>query len=89
MSKHDIKVFAGEKSLEQIVEMDSIDMVLNALVGYAGLLPTYNALQHKKSIALANKETLVVAGEIITRLAPTIKRLSSLSIPSIPLFFNV
>lgn len=69
LSRYDIKVFAGEKSLEQIVEMDSIDMVLNALVGYAGLLPTYNALQHKKTIALANKETLVVAGEIITRLA--------------------
>ena len=66
---HDIKVFAGKRSLEQIVEMDSIDMVLNALVGYAGLLPTYNALQHKKAIALANKETLVVAGEIITKLA--------------------
>lgn len=66
---HEIKVFAGKRSLEQIVEMDSIDMVLNALVGYAGLLPTYNALQHKKAIALANKETLVVAGEIITKLA--------------------
>ena len=69
LSNHDIKVFAGKRSLEQIVEMDSIDMVLNALVGYAGLLPTYNALQHKKAIALANKETLVVAGEIITKLA--------------------
>ena len=66
---HDIKVFTGSRSLEQIVEMDSIDMVLVALVGYAGLLPTYNAVLHKKPIALANKETLVVAGEIITQSA--------------------
>ncbi len=66
---YDIKVFAGSRSLEQIVEMSSIDMVLVALVGYAGLLPTYNAILHKKPIALANKETLVVAGEIITKLA--------------------
>jgi len=69
LTPHAIKVFAGTRSLEQIVEMDSIDMVLVALVGYAGLLPTYNAIQHKKAVALANKETMVVAGEIITRLA--------------------
>ena len=69
LMSYDIKVFAGTRSLEQIVEMDSIDMVLVALVGYAGLLPTYNAIQHNKAIALANKETLVVAGEIITKLA--------------------
>jgi 1-deoxy-D-xylulose-5-phosphate reductoisomerase len=52
-----------------VVEMDGIDIVLTALVGYAGLLPTINAIKAKKSIALANKETLVVAGELITKLA--------------------
>jgi 1-deoxy-D-xylulose-5-phosphate reductoisomerase len=65
----DIKVFAGEKSLEQIVEMETIDMVLASIVGYAGLSSTINAIKHKKQIALANKETLVVAGEIVTNLA--------------------
>ncbi|MDY0015274.1 MAG: 1-deoxy-D-xylulose-5-phosphate reductoisomerase [Bacteroidales bacterium] len=66
---YDIKVFAGTSSIEQIVEIETIDMVLVALVGYAGLIPTYNAIKHKKAIALANKETLVVAGEIITQSA--------------------
>lgn len=66
---YDIKVFAGEKSLEQIVEMDTIDMVLASIVGYAGLSSTINAIKNKKQIALANKETLVVAGEIVTRIA--------------------
>lgn len=66
---HDIKVYAGETALSQIVEMDSIDMVLTALVGYAGLKPTINAVKAGKPIALANKETLVVAGELITDLA--------------------
>ncbi len=65
----DIKVFAGEKALEQIVEMDTIDMVLAAIVGYAGLASTINAIKNKKQIALANKETLVVAGDLVTRLA--------------------
>jgi 1-deoxy-D-xylulose-5-phosphate reductoisomerase len=65
----DIKVYAGEESIEQIVELDSIDIVLGALVGYSGLLPTINAIKHKKHIALANKETLVVAGELVTQLA--------------------
>jgi len=64
-----IKVFAGEKALASVVEMDSIDLVLTALVGYSGLKPTINAIQAGKSIALANKETLVVAGELITKLA--------------------
>lgn len=64
-----IKVFAGEKSLASIVQMDSIDLVLTALVGYSGLKPTIKAIEAGKSIALANKETLVVAGELITRLA--------------------
>ncbi|WP_026955446.1 1-deoxy-D-xylulose-5-phosphate reductoisomerase [Algoriphagus vanfongensis] len=66
---HDIKVFAGQKALAQVVEMDGIDVVLTALVGYSGLIPTVHAIKAGKQIALANKETLVVAGEIITQLA--------------------
>ncbi len=65
----DIKVFAGENALASIVEMDTIDLVLTALVGFSGLKPTINAIQSGKNIALANKETLVVAGELITKLA--------------------
>ena len=65
----DIKVFAGQKSIEQIVEMETIDIVLASIVGYAGLASTINAIKHKKTIALANKETLVVAGDIVTALA--------------------
>lgn len=64
-----IKVYAGDNALASVVEMDSIDMVLTALVGYAGLLPTLNAIESGKNIALANKETLVVAGELVTNLA--------------------
>ena len=64
-----IKVYAGEDSLKQIVEMETVDCVLAAIVGYAGLSSTLNAIEHKKPIALANKETLVVAGEIITEAA--------------------
>ena len=66
---HNIKVYAGADALAQVVEMDTIDMVLTALVGYAGLRPTINAIKSKKNIALANKETLVVAGALITNLA--------------------
>ena len=69
LSKHDIKVYAGKDSLAQVVEMEAIDMVLTALVGYSGLKPTINAIKAKKNIALANKETLVVAGSLITELA--------------------
>jgi 1-deoxy-D-xylulose-5-phosphate reductoisomerase len=69
LSSSDIKVYAGKQALEQIVEMDTIDVVLTALVGAAGLLPTIKAIEAKKTIALANKETLVVAGELITQLA--------------------
>ncbi len=65
----DIKVYAGEESLSQIVEMDTIDMVLTAMVGYAGLKPTIKAIESGKQIALANKETLVVAGDLITKIA--------------------
>ncbi|GAB3648936.1 1-deoxy-D-xylulose-5-phosphate reductoisomerase [Echinicola sediminis] len=69
LDPHFIKVYAGEKALSQVVEMESIDIVLTALVGYSGLLPTISAINSGKQIALANKETLVVAGELITRLA--------------------
>lgn len=65
----DIKVFAGENALASVVQMDSIDLVLTALVGYSGLKPTIKAIEAGKNIALANKETLVVAGELITALA--------------------
>ena len=65
----DIKVYAGEKALASVVEMDTIDIVLTALVGYSGLVPTIHAIKAGKPIALANKETLVVAGELITELA--------------------
>ncbi|MET3126098.1 1-deoxy-D-xylulose-5-phosphate reductoisomerase [Arcicella rosea] len=64
-----IKVYAGAKALESVVQMDSIDIVLTSMVGYAGLLPTIKAIEAGKHIALANKETLVVAGELITKLA--------------------
>ncbi|EMR02001.1 1-deoxy-D-xylulose 5-phosphate reductoisomerase [Cesiribacter andamanensis AMV16] len=63
---HDIKVYAGERALVSVMEMESIDLVLTALVGYAGLLPTLRAIEYGKPIALANKETLVVAGELVT-----------------------
>jgi len=63
-----IKVYSGKDSLEQIVISEKIDVVLTAVVGYSGLLPTINAIKNGKKIALANKETLVVAGELITRL---------------------
>jgi 1-deoxy-D-xylulose-5-phosphate reductoisomerase len=65
----DIKVFAGENALASVVQMDSIDLVLTALVGYSGLKPTIKAIEAGKHIALANKETLVVAGELVTQLA--------------------
>jgi 1-deoxy-D-xylulose-5-phosphate reductoisomerase len=64
-----IKVYAGAKALEAVVQMESIDIVLTSMVGYAGLLPTIKAIEAGKHIALANKETLVVAGELITKLA--------------------
>ena len=64
-----IKVYAGEEALCQIVESAPIHLVLTAMVGYAGLRPTINAIRAGKAIALANKETLVVAGELINNLA--------------------
>ena len=68
-----IKVFAGADSIAQVAEMQPIDMVLTAMVGYSGLKPTINALKAGKKVALANKETLVVAGELICDLAAKYK----------------
>lgn len=64
-----IKIYAGEEAIAQVVQMSTIDVVLTAMVGFSGLLPTVNAIKAGKQIALANKETLVVAGDIITQLA--------------------
>ncbi|GAB3756572.1 1-deoxy-D-xylulose-5-phosphate reductoisomerase [Spirosoma pomorum] len=64
-----IKVYSGINAIASVVQMDTIDIVLTAMVGYAGLLPTIKAIEAGKAIALANKETLVVAGELITQLA--------------------
>jgi 1-deoxy-D-xylulose-5-phosphate reductoisomerase len=64
-----IKVYAGKEALEQVVQMETIDVVVTAMVGYSGLIPTCNAIKAGKHIALANKETMVVAGEIINQLA--------------------
>lgn len=69
LANQDVKVFAGESALSQVVTFDTIDIVLTALVGYVGLLPTIAAIKAGKPIALANKETLVVAGDLITQLA--------------------
>ena len=65
----DIKVYAGKKAIDEIVEAGPIDMVLTAMVGFAGLSPTIHAIRAHKTICLANKETLVVAGELIKQLA--------------------
>ncbi|MEP6700348.1 MAG: 1-deoxy-D-xylulose-5-phosphate reductoisomerase [Bacteroidota bacterium] len=64
-----VKVFAGEKALEEVAAMDCYDLMLAAIVGYAGLRPTLKAIDNGKAIALANKETLVVAGDIIMKRA--------------------
>ena len=69
LAQTDIKVFAGEKALEEVALMDVYDMMLAAIVGYAGLKPTLNAIDNGKPIALANKETLVVAGDLIMQKA--------------------
>ena len=65
----DVKVYAGRQALDEIVEAGPIDMVLTAMVGFAGLSPTLHAIRARKKICLANKETLVVAGELVCRLA--------------------
>ncbi len=64
-----IKVFAGEKALNEVALMDSYDLMLAAIVGYAGFQPTFNAIEAGKPVALANKETLVVAGDIVMQKA--------------------
>jgi 1-deoxy-D-xylulose-5-phosphate reductoisomerase len=69
LASEDIKVYTGENALSSIVQMETIDLVLTALVGYCGLKPTIKAIEAGKNIALANKETLVVAGELVTQLA--------------------
>jgi 1-deoxy-D-xylulose-5-phosphate reductoisomerase len=69
LADEDIKVYAGENALSSVVQMETVDLVLTALVGYCGLRPTIKAIEAGKNIALANKETLVVAGELITSLA--------------------
>ena len=69
LSSLPIKVYAGSEAIAQIAEMEAIDIVLTAMVGYSGLKPTMNAIKAEKKIALANKETLVVAGELICQLA--------------------
>jgi 1-deoxy-D-xylulose-5-phosphate reductoisomerase len=69
MTHFPIQVMAGDDAVAEVVKFEPIDIVLTAMVGYSGLLPTINAIKAKKDIALANKETLVVAGELITRLA--------------------
>ena len=65
LGRYQIKVFAGQNALAQVVEMDGPDTVLNALVGYAGMIPTFQAISSGKHIALANKESLVIAGDLI------------------------
>ena len=65
LQSYPVKVYAGEEAITQIVEMSEIDMVLSALVGYAGLKPTLAAIEAGKHIALANKESLVIAGELV------------------------
>ena len=69
LSATDIKVFAGMKSVNDLVQSSTIDIVLASMVGFSGLEPTLNAIRGGKAIALANKETLVAAGSIVTRLA--------------------
>lgn len=69
LQPQDIKVFAGNKSVAEVVQMENIDLVVAAIVGYAGLESTISAIKAGKQIALANKETLVVAGDLVTSLA--------------------
>ena len=69
LESKDIKVFAGENALEEVADFDTYDMMLAAIVGFAGLKPTLRAIENGKAIALANKETLVVAGDIVMQLA--------------------
>lgn len=69
LEKYDIKIFSGNDAIAQVAELDIVDVVITAMVGYSGLKPTISAIKAGKRIGLANKETLVVAGELITKLA--------------------
>jgi len=69
LNPHDIKVYSSNKAIADVVQMNTVDLVLTAIVGYAGLESTLSAIKAGKQIALANKETLVVAGDIVTQLA--------------------
>jgi len=69
LSSTDIKIFAGEKALEEVADFDTYDMMLAAIVGFAGLKPTLKAVEKGKAVGLANKETLVVAGDIVMQMA--------------------
>ncbi len=68
LANTDVKVYAGQDAIAQVVTMESVDVVVTAMVGYSGLVPTVRAIEAGKTIALSNKETLVVAGELITKL---------------------
>ncbi len=76
-----IKVFAGNKSISDIVESDNVDIVIAAMVGFSGLIPVINALEHNKKVALANKETLVVAGSLIKKISEN-KKISIIPVDS-------
>ena len=84
-----IQVYAGEEAICQIVDNAHIDLVLVSMVGFSGLRPTLNAIRARKPIALANKETLVVAGQLVTGLAKEMRVLSFLWTVSIPPFCNL
>ena len=73
LSGYPLKVYAGREALSQVVQIDSVNLVLTAMVGFSGLYPTLNAIRSGKNIALANKETLVVAGKLINQLADQYK----------------
>ena len=83
LSATDVKVYAGAQAMEEVVRGSNVDVVVNALVGYAGLLPTVAAVETGKKVALANKETLVVGGELSCGLRPRTVRRSCRSTPNI------
>ena len=64
-----VEVLTGREGLLEIVRRDDVDIVVNSLVGFAGLKPTIEAIKHRKNVALANKETLVIAGQLVTSMA--------------------
>ena len=84
-----VKVYCGKESIEEVVDSENIDLVLTALVGYSGLKPTIRAIKSGKNIALANKETLVVAGGLIKSYARITEPKYILLTRSTQLFFSV